>query len=334
MRSREIRLQSRPLAAPEPANFELVDVEVPAPEQGQVVVRNAYISVDPYMRGRMNAGPSYAAPFELGEALQGGAVGTVVESRSEAFASGDLVLSNLGWREAFVGAPEALTRLDPDVDRVSDYLGVLGMPGMTAYVGLLDIGQPAAGETVFVSAAAGAVGSVVGQFAAIRSCRVVGSVGSAEKAAWITDDLGFDHAVNYRSEELGPALAAACPDGIDVYFDNVGYDHLEAAIAHMNPHGRIVACGSIAGYNAAQPRPGPTNLALIVRNRLTMRGFIVSDHADRRDAFLTDVRRWRAEGAIRSRETVIEGLERAPEALLGLFAGANIGKMVVQLDTG
>ena len=334
MRSREIRLQSRPLAAPEPANFELVDVEVPAAEPGQVVVRNAYISVDPYMRGRMNAGPSYAAPFELGEALQGGAVGTVVESRSEAFASGDLVLSNLGWREAFVGAPEALTRLDPDVDRVSDYLGVLGMPGMTAYVGLLDIGQPAAGETVFVSAAAGAVGSVVGQLAAIRGCRVVGSVGSAEKAAWITDDLGFDHAVNYRTEELGPALAIACPDGIDVYFDNVGYDHLEAAIAHMNPYGRIVACGSIAGYNAAQPRPGPTNLALIVRNRLTMRGFIVSDHADRRDAFLTDVRRWRAEGAIRSRETVIEGLERAPEALLGLFAGANIGKMVVQLDSG
>ena len=334
MRSREIRLQSRPLAAPEPANFELVDVEVPAAEPGQVVVRNAYISVDPYMRGRMNAGPSYAAPFELGEALQGGAVGTVVESRSEAFASGDLVLSNLGWREAFVGAPEALTRLDPDVDRVSDYLGVLGMPGMTAYVGLLDIGQPAAGETVFVSAAAGAVGSVVGQLAAIRGCRVVGSVGSAEKAAWITDDLGFDHAVNYRTEELGPALAIACPDSIDVYFDNVGYDHLEAAIAHMNPYGRIVACGSIAGYNAAQPRPGPTNLALIVRNRLTMRGFIVSDHADRRDAFLTDVRRWRAEGAIRSRETVIEGLERAPEALLGLFAGANIGKMVVQLDSG
>ena len=333
MRSREIRLRSRPLGAPEPSNFELVEVELPAPGPEQVVVRNAYMSVDPYMRGRMNEGPSYAASFALGEALQGGAVGTVVESRSDAFARGDLVLSNLGWREAFVGTPGALTRLDPDVDRASDYLGVLGMPGMTAYVGLLDIGRPVAGETVFVSAAAGAVGSVVGQLAAIRGCRVVGSVGTAEKAAWITDDLGFDHAVNYRTEELAPALAAACPDGIDVYFDNVGYDHLEAAIAHMNPHGRIVACGSIAGYNAAQPRPGPTNLAQIVGKRLTMRGFIVSDHGDRREAFLADVRRWRAEGAIRSRETVIAGLERAPEALLGLFDGANIGKMVVQLDT-
>ncbi len=333
MQSREIRLRSRPLATPEPSNFELVEIEVPAPEPGQVVVRNAVISVDPYMRGRMNAGPSYTAPFEVGEALQGGAVGTVVESRSEAFEPGELVLSNLGWREAFVTGPEALTKLDPDVERVSDYLGVLGMPGMTAYVGLLDLGQPAEGETVFVSAAAGAVGSMVGQIAAIRGCRVIGSVGSAEKAAWITDDLGFDHAVNYRTEQLDSALAAACTDGIDIYFDNVGYDHLEAAIEQMNPHGRIVACGSIAGYNAAEPRPGPTNLAQIVRNRLTMRGFIVSDHADRRDAFLADVRRWRAEGAIRSRETVIEGLERAPEALLGLFEGANTGKMVVQLDT-
>ena len=331
-RSREIRLRARAEATPRPEDFELVEVEVPDPGDGEVLVRNEFMSVDPYMRGRMREGPSYAAPWAVGEVMQGGAVGRVIESRDEAFAAGDLVSSNLGWREIALAPPAALTRLAPDVERVSDYLGALGMPGQTAYVGLLDLGEPQPGETVFVSAAAGAVGSVAGQIAKVRGCRVVGSAGSDEKVAWLVDDLGFDHALNYRTTDLEAALAEHAPDGIDVYFDNVGYDHLQAALNHMNERGRIVACGAIAGYNAAEPLPGPNNLSLVVRQRLTMRGFVVSDHADRRDAFLADMRRWLAEGAVRSRETVVDGLARAPEAFLGLFEGANIGKMVVRLE--
>ena len=331
-RSREIRLRARPEALAGPENFELVDVEVPDPDDGEVLVRNEFMSVDPYMRGRMREEPSYADPWAVGEVMQGGAVGRVIESRDEAFTAGDLVSSNLGWREIALAAPAALTRLDPDVERASDYLGALGMSGQTAYVGLLDLGEPQPGETVFVSAAAGAVGSVAGQLAKVRGCHVVGSAGSDEKVAWLVDDLGFDHALNYHTTDLEAALAEHAPDGIDVYFDNVGYDHLQAALNHMNEHGRIVACGSIAGYNAAEPLPGPNNLSLVVRKRLTMRGFIVADHAHRHDAFLADMRRWLAEGAVRNRETVVDGLERAPAAFLGLFEGANIGKMIVRLQ--
>jgi NADPH-dependent curcumin reductase CurA len=333
-RSRELRLRARPEALPSGEHFELVEVDVPEPGEGEVLVRNEWMSVDPYMRGRMREGPSYAEPWAVGEAMQGGAVGRVIASGDAAFAGGDLVASNLGWRELALAPREAFMRLDPDVERVSDYLGALGMPGHTAYVGLLDLGQPQAGETVFVSAAAGAVGSVVGQIAKLRGCRVVGSAGSEEKVAWLRDDLGFDAAINYRTTDLEAGLAEHAPEGVDIYFDNVGHDHLQAALNHLNMHGRVVACGSIAGYNEAEPRPGPNNLGNIVRQRLTIRGFIVSDHADRREAFLADMRRWLAEGEVRSRQTVVEGLERAPEAFLGLFDGTNIGKMVVRIEPG
>ena len=329
--SRAIRLRARPSELPAAEHFELIEVAVRDPGEGEVLVRNEIMSVDPYMRGRMREQPSYAEPWAVGEVMQGAAVGRVIESRHEAFTAGDLVSSNLGWREVALAPAASFARLDQDVERVSDYIGALGMPGQTAYVGLLDLGEPRPGETVFVSAAAGAVGSIVGQIAKLRGCRVVGSAGSDEKLAWLVDDLGFDHAVNYRTTDLEAALAEYAPDGIDVYFDNVGYDHLQAALNHMHEHGRIVACGSIAGYNAAGPLPGPNNLSLIVGKRLTIRGFIVSDHAHRREAFLGEMRRWLAEGAVRSRETVVDGLERAPEALLGLFDGANIGKMVVRL---
>jgi NADPH-dependent curcumin reductase CurA len=292
------------------------------------------MSVDPAMRGRMNGIRTYVPPFELGEPLTGGAIGRVVESRDGSLAPGDLVQSGLGWREHFVAPAAALAKLEPGATPLTHHLGVLGGTGFTAYVGMLDIGRPKAGETVFVSGAAGAVGSIAGQIAKIEDCRVIGSAGSDEKVAWLTGDLGFDAAFNYKTAPPAEALAEAAPDGIDVYFDNVGYDHLEAAITHMNDFGRIAACGSISGYNSvdpAHPRPGPNNLAFLVRKRLTMRGFIVSDHGERRADFRADMERWLAEGAVRSRETVLEGIEQAPAAFLGLFDGTNTGKMLVRL---
>ncbi|MEE8421293.1 MAG: NADP-dependent oxidoreductase [Dehalococcoidia bacterium] len=332
--TREIHLAKRPEGVPDDSTFELVETPMPEPADGEVLVQNLYMSVDPAMRGRMNGIRTYVQPFELGEPLTGGAIGRVVESRDGSLATGDLVQNGLGWREHFVAPASTLAKLEPGATPLTQQLGVLGGTGFTAYVGMLDIGQPKAGETVFVSGAAGAVGSVAGQIAKIEGCRVIGSAGSDEKIDWLTRDLGFDAAFNYKTSPPAEALAEAAPDGIDVYFDNVGYDHLEAAITHMNDFGRIAACGSISGYNSqdpAHPRPGPDNLAFIVRKRLRMRGFIVSDHADRRADFRADMERWLAEGAVRSRETVLDGIEQAPAAFMGLFNGTNTGKMLVQL---
>jgi NADPH-dependent curcumin reductase CurA len=332
--NREIRLAARPSGLPDASTFELVETPDPVPADGEVLVRNLYMSVDPAMRGRMNDVRSYSAPFEVGETLQGGAVGRVVESRDASRSVGDLVMSGRGWREYFAAPASEVAALDPGNHPLTHSLGPLGGTGFTAYVGMIDLGQPQAGETVFVSGAAGAVGSVAGQIAKILGCRVIGSAGSDEKVDWLTGDLGFDAAFNYKTTPPEKALAAMARDGIDIYFDNVGYDHLQAAITYMNEFGRIVACGSISGYNSADPahpRPGPDNLAFIVRKRLTMRGFIVSDHADRRAAFRADMDRWLAEGAVRARETVYEGIEQAPAAFLGLFDGANTGKMLVRL---
>ena len=332
--TREIRLAARPVGLPDRAIFDLVETPMPAPLDGEVLVSNLYMSVDPAMRGRMNDVRSYAPPFEVGAPLYGGAIGRVVESRDATLATGDLVSNSLGWREHFVAPATTVARLEPGTHPLTHYLGVLGGTGFTAYVGMLDVGKPQAGETVFVSGAAGAVGSVAGQIAKLQGCRVVSSAGSDEKVEWLLNDLGFDAAFNYKTAPPEEALANAAPDGVDVYFDNVGYDHLEAAIAHMNDFGRIVACGSISGYNStdpAHPRPGPSNLAFIVRKRVTMRGFIVSDHADRRRAFVTDMRSWLDEGEVRVRETIYEGIEEAPSAFLGLFDGSNTGKMLVRL---
>jgi NADPH-dependent curcumin reductase CurA len=280
-RNREIRLAARPVGQPRETDFELVETDVPVPRDGEVLVRNLFMSVDPYMRGRMNDLKSYVPPFQLGATLEGGAIGEVAQSRHPDLKEGEFVISSLGWREHFVSDGRGLSRIDPSLGPFSAHLGVLGGTGLTAYVGLLDIGQAKSAETVFVSAAAGAVGSVVGEIAKLKGCRVVGSAGSDAKVAFLREELGFDAALNYKSVGLEQALGGTCPGGIDVYFDNVGGDHLQAALNHMNPFGRIAACGMISNYNSTAPMPGPNNLGLIVRQRLTVRGFITSDPTSR-----------------------------------------------------
>ena len=330
LRSREIRLAARPRGLPVAGDFELAEVELPDPVEGQILVRNAFVSVDPYMRGRMNDVRSYVPPFAVGEPLTGGAVGQVIASGSEAVPEGAWVVHDLGWREAgLVDAARART-VDASTTPLSTALGVLGMPGLTAFVGIDDIGAVKEGETVFVSGAAGAVGSLAGQLARRRGARVIGSAGSSEKLAWL-EELGFHASFDYHEDRPRKALRELAPDGIDVYFDNVGSETLEAAIGALNRYGRIVACGSIAGYNATEPRPGPRNLFLVVTKRLRMQGFIVFDHFDRWGAFLGEVAPLVADGTIGYRETIIDGLERAPEAFLALFAGDNVGKMLVRV---
>ena len=325
--SREIRLRTRPHGWPTPENFELAQVELPAPAEGEVVVKNTFVSVDPYMRGRMNDVKSYVPPFELGLAMGGGAVGEVIASRAPALPVGAAVVSNFGWREAFV-APAASLQV---VDRpTSDYLGVLGMTGMTAWVGLrlVDLKD---GERVFISAAAGAVGMTAGQIAKQRGCYVVGSAGSADKVKMLVDELGFDAAFNYKDGNLVQQLTAAAPKGIDVYFDNVGGDHLEAALGVLRVNGRVAMCGAIAQYNADRPAPGPTNLMTIVGKRLTIRGFIVSDWMHQMPEFLAEMVPLVRAGKIKSKETVVSGIEHAPAAFLDLLRGGNVGKMVVKI---
>lgn len=330
--SREIRLRRRPTGMPDEDDFALATVPIPELRPGELLVRNIYMSVDPYMRGRMNAGKSYTPPFQIGEPLTGGSVGQVVAALNGRFQVGDYVTSMLGWREYFVSDGRGLTQIDPRLAPIQTYLGVLGMPGLTAYVGLLDIGRLQAGETVFVSAAAGAVGAVACQVAKLKGCRVIGSAGSPAKVAWLLDEAGVDAAFNYREvTDLAAELGRHCPQGIDVYFENVGGAHLEAALQHMNTSGRIAVCGMISQYNATAPAPGPRNLALVIGKRLTLQGFIVSDHAGRQPQFSADMGQWLAAGRIKWQETVVEGLERAPQALIGLFQGENVGKMLVKI---
>ena len=328
--SREIRLVARPRGFPDEELFEVAETAIPDPAEGQVLIRNAFFSVDPYMRPRMNDVRSYVAPFTLGEAMTGGAVGRVVASRDERHAEGDWVLHYLGWREWALTDGAAVRRLDPEAAPVSTALGVLGMPGFTAWYGLFALGRPQEGDTVLVSGAAGAVGSAAGQMAAIAGCRVVGSAGSAEKLAWLRD-LGFDGVFNYREQSAREALAELAPEGIDIYFDNVGGDHLEAAIGALRTYGRVVACGSISRYNDAEPSPGPRNMFLVVTKRLRIEGFIIRDHYDRFGDFVAEASEWVRDGRLRYRETVVEGIENAPKAFLGLLRGENIGKMLVKV---
>jgi NADPH-dependent curcumin reductase CurA len=328
--SREIRLVARPAGFPGEDLFEVAETPIPDPRDGQLLIRNEYFSVDPYMRPRMNDVRSYVAPFTVGEAMTGGAIGTVQASKHGSFADGDWVLHNLGWREWALSDGSAVRKLDPDVAPVSTALGVLGMPGFTAYYGLFELGQPREGETVFVSGAAGAVGSAAGQMAKIAGCRVVGSAGSPDKLAWL-HELGFDAAFDYRSRPPRQSLAEAAPDGIDVYFDNVGGDLLEAAIGQMRLYGRIVACGSISRYNDAEPASGPRNMFMIVTKRLRIQGYIIRDHYERFPEFLEQAQEWVRDGRLRYRETVIDGIENAPRAFLGLLRGENIGKMLVRV---
>ncbi len=335
-KNRDIRLKSRPVGLPTPDNFELVEGEIPQPGAGQVLVRNLFMSVDPYMRGRMMDRKSYVPPFQIGEVLQGGAVGVVVRSNGNSrFQEGDHVLGMDGWREWFVSDGAGLQKVDPKLAPVQAYLGALGMPGLTAYAGLLRIGALKKEDRVFVSAASGAVGAIVCQIARNKGCEiVVGSAGSDEKCAYLKE-LGCTAAINYRDRgDLSAALADAMPGGIDVYFDNVGGSHLTAALDNMNTFGRIVACGMIEVYNATEPPKGPPNLANIVGRSLTMRGFIVLNHMDMLDAFRRDMGAWIAEGKMTWRETILDGIERAPEAFIGLFKGDNFGKMLVKLSDG
>ncbi|GLY20569.1 NADP-dependent oxidoreductase [Micromonospora sp. NBRC 101691] len=329
--NREIHLASRPDGWPTPENFRLVDTSVPTAGDGQLVVRNLVMSVDPYMRGRMNDVKSYVPPFRLDAPLDGGAVGEVVQSRAEGFAPGDVVLHGLGWREyALVDAGSART-VDPTLAPVNAYLSVLGMPGLTAYAGLLEVAGMRAGETVFVSAAAGAVGSLVGQIAKLRgAARVVGSAGSPAKVERLRA-LGFDAAFDYHDGPVRDQLRAAAPDGIDVYFDNVGGDHLEAAIGALRPHGRAAICGMIAQYNATEPPAAPRNLALVIGKQLTLRGFLVNSYGHLREQFVREVSGWLRDGRLHHDETVVDGIENAPAAFLGLLRGENLGKMLVRL---
>jgi NADPH-dependent curcumin reductase CurA len=332
IRTREWQLASYPHGEPTPDDFRLVELERADPADGQVVVRMLAMSVDPYMRGRMRPGPSYAPPWEVGDTMQGGAVGRVVASRSADVAEGALVLTNAGWRDVAV-LDAAHVGVLPDLGVPPSYhLGALGMPGLTAYAGLFRVAAFREGDAVFVSGAAGAVGSLVGQFARLRGAsRVVGSAGSAEKVRWLTEDLGFDAAFDYHDGAVADLLATAAPDGVDVFFDNVGGEHLEAAVGAMRLHGRAAICGSISQYNAVEPPPGPRNLSLLVGKRLTLRGFLVGDHGDLRGEFAETVGGWLRGGQLVVRETVREGLEQAVPAFLDLLSGGNTGKMVVRL---
>ncbi|WBB88309.1 NADP-dependent oxidoreductase [Micromonospora sp. WMMC264] len=329
--NREIHLASRPQGWPTAENFRLVTTEVPTPGPGQVVVRNRFMSVDPYMRGRMNDVKSYVPPFALDAPLDGGAIGEVVAGEAGGVKPGDTVLHGLGWREYALVDAKGARKIDPDLAPVTAHLGVLGMTGLTAYAGLLDVAAMKPGETVFVSGAAGAVGSMVGQIAKLRGAgRVIGSAGSAAKVERLTA-LGFDAAFDYHDGQVSKQLRAAAPDGVDVYFDNVGGDHLEAAIGVMNVHGRAAICGMIAQYNATEPPAAPRNLALVIGKRLTLRGFLVSDHGHLREQFVQEVAGWLREGRLSYDETIVDGIEQAPEAFLGLLRGENLGKMLVRL---
>ena len=331
MHAREIRLASRPTGLPDAANFTLAETELPPLGEGEVRVANRWMSVDPYMRGRMIDRPSYVPPFKLGEALQGGAIGEVIQSSAPELPVGTLVNSMLGWRSHAQGPAKHFDAL-PRVPGIPEqaYLGALGMPGLTAWVGLNHIGRLKEGETVFVSGAAGAVGSVVVQLAKARGCTVVGSAGTDDKCAWLRS-IGADHAVNYKAGDLEAHLKAAIPKGLDLYFDNVGGEHLEVAMTLARPNARLVECGMIAQYNDTAPAPGPRNMTLVIGKQLSILGFVVSSHFDKLSAFMAEAIPLAQAGRLKWEETVVDGLENAPQAFLGLFSGANTGKMLVRL---
>ena len=323
--TRQVVLAARPQGEPKESDFELCVAPGAEHGDGDVLVRNVFVSVDPYMRSRMTGIRTYVGPYEIGDRIDGGAVGRVVESRHDGFAEGDWVLSRLGWCEQGVVPGDHLRKLDASLAPPSTALGVLGMPGMTAWVGLVDVGQIKEGETLYVSGAAGAVGSTAAQIAKLKGLRVIGSAGSTEKVEWLRS-LGIE-AFNYREQSPKEALA----DGIDVFFDNVGGEQLEAALGALRPFGRVIACGAISRYNDERLEPGPRNLQFIVTKRLRMQGFIVSDHPDRLAPFISEVGPWVTAGKLQYRETVLDGIENVPAAFAGLFRGDNTGKMLVRV---
>jgi NADPH-dependent curcumin reductase CurA len=323
--TREVVLAARPQGAPQESDFAFREVEERDPGDGEVLVRNVFVSVDPYMRGRMSGIRTYVDPYGVGDPIDGGAVGRVVASNDPGFDEGDWVLSRLGWRERGISGAKHLRKLDPAVAPPSTALGVLGMPGLTAWVGLVDIGAVKEGDVMYVSGAAGAVGSAAAQIGKLKGLRVIGSAGSPDKVEWLRS-VGIE-AFDYRETPAKEALA----DGIDVYFDNVGGPQLEAALFALRPFGRVVACGAISRYNDERPEPGPSNLGLVVTKRLRLQGFIVMDHGDRYPAFAAEVGPWVHDGKIAYRETIVDGLEQLPSAFAGLFRGDNVGKMLVRV---
>ena len=329
--NRQMLLKRRPNGLPVPEDFELVENPLPEPGDSEVLLRGIYLSLDPYMRGRISGVRSYARPTELGEVIEGRVVGQVVRSRDPAWREGDYAAGGYGW-QLYSAVPAAgLQRLDPAEAPISTALGVLGMPGMTAYIGLSDIGQPKAGETVVVSAASGAVGAVAGQIAKLKGARVVGIAGGADKCRYVKDELGFDAAIDHRGADLGGALDRACPGGIDVYFENVGGAVQQAVFPRLNDFGRMVMCGMIAEYNDRAPRPGP-NLGAVVRKRLKIQGFIVSDQRHRQAEFRAFAAPLVRSGQIKYREDIVDGLERSAEAFIGLLQGRNFGKLLIRLS--
>lgn len=330
--NRRFLLASRPTGAPEPGNFTLVSEPIPAPGPKEVLVRALWLSVDPYMRGRMSSAKSYAAPVAIGEVMTGGGVGQVIASHSPAFAVGDIVEGGLGWQEYAVADPATLRKVDPSLAPISTAVGVLGMPGMTAYFALLEVCEPKAGDTVVVSGAAGAVGQIVGQIAKINGCRVVGIAGSDEKLAYLTRELGFDATINYKTaNDLTAAVAAACPHGVDVYFDNVGGAVSQAVFDNLAFKARIVICGQISQYNNATPELGPRSLRYMLVNRARMEGFLVFDWRDRHPEARRRMAEWIKAGRLKYTEHVTEGFERMPEAFIAMLNGANLGKAVVKI---
>ena len=328
----EFQLASRPTGLPTAANFRLVERELPDPGDGELLVRNDLLSVDPYMRGRMNAGTSYVPAFELDQAMDGSAVGTVLASGDPAVEVGATVLHMAGWRDYAVLGSQQATVLNTDRAPASSYLNAMGFIGMTAWAGLLIVAEFKPGDTVFVSGAAGAVGSLTGQIAKAKgAARVIGSAGGPAKAQTLLTEFGYDAAIDYRAGDLPGQLAAAAPDGIDVYFDNVGGDHLEAALGALNGFGRVAVCGAISGYNATEEAAGPRNLEHVLWKQLTLRGFLVGAFASRQQEFEDEMVTWLADGLVKEVETLADGLESAPDAFLALFSGGNTGKMLVRL---
>ncbi len=329
---KEIHLKSRPDGMPRLENFTVAEADLPTIRDGEILVKNEWLSVDPYMRGRMKDTKSYVPPFELNEPMDGGCVGRIVESKNSSFSEGDYVVGNQGWREFWKSDGSDALPINVEGAEPQNFLSVLGMTGMTAWVGLTEIGNLKEGETVFVSAASGAVGSIVAQIAKIKNCKVIASAGSADKIEWLRKNAGVDEAFNYHDvENVSQKVEELAPNGIDLYFDNVGGDHLAAAIDNMNDFGRIVCCGMISGYNDKEPKPGPSNLFKIIGKRIRMQGFIVRDHQDLQEAFVKEMSGWIQSGKIIWEETITEGVENAPEAFLSLFEGDKMGKALVKV---
>ncbi len=329
--NRQWTLASRPLGYPAAENFALVESPIEDPGPGEVLLQTTWMSLDPYMRGRMAAARSYAAPVDLGGVLQGTVVGRVVESRAAGHSTGDIVEAPIGWQEYGVIGAERARKVDPSLAPVSTALGVLGMPGLTAYFGLLDVGQAQPGDVVVVSAASGAVGAVVGQIALLMGCTVIGTAGTDEKVAYVVDELGFNAGINYKTEDVDAALRSACPGGVDVYFDNVGGEVTDIVLSQIRYKARVVICGQISQYNVAEQEYGPRNLRYLLTNQARMEGFLVFNFADRYEEARARLAGWVRDGAIKYREDVIEGFENAPQAFIGLMHGANFGKLLIKV---